>query len=367
VDVDELVASGLYDPADADAAERLELFEHLFERGATLELIQQRLAAGDELFMVATSLTRSWPTARSVADLASGCGVPPETVGRMRLALGFAVDDVTAPTVRFMLPEDVALFQGASDLFGEDRVLAFTRVLGSSAGRIADAANALFGDRMAEGQDRRPSMLELSQANEMAIAALEAVPDMLLRTVIEHLGGILRRLPDLIDARVHTAVGFVDLVDSTRWATSVSMREHGQALARFETAAWDSATRHGGRVVKMIGDEAMFVADDVGVAARIAAELCAVAERDEALPLARGAIGHGPVTVRDGDYFGPVVNAVARAAKLAGPGQVMALAPAHQDLPASAWMVAAPTTVELRGLDDPVEIAAITPVPSAGR
>lgn len=361
VDVEALVAAGLYDPDGADAEERLELLQHLFERGATVELIQDRLAQGDELFLVATSLSRTWPTIRSVEELASAAGADSDVVARLRLALGFAVGDVTLPTVRHTLPEDAALFTFASDAFGEERVLAFMRVVGGSASRIADAANALFGDQVGEVHDRRPTMLELSQANEMAITALEAVPPLLGRTVIEHLGEILRRLPDVIEDTVHTTLGFVDLVDSTRWATSVPMREHTQALARFETAAWDIATGHGGRVVKMIGDEAMFVADSVEVAAHIAHQLCAFAAEDDVLPLARGAIGHGRVIPRDGDYFGPVVNAVARATKLAEPGQVIVIAPAHRGLNPDAWAVGAATVVELRGLQEPVEIVAIAP------
>ena len=56
------------------------------------------------------------------------------------------------------------------------------------------------------------------------------------------------------------ALGFVDLVGSTSWAEGLSLRDQSLALSRFESAAWSSAVRAGGRVVKMIGDEVFFAA-----------------------------------------------------------------------------------------------------------
>lgn len=53
---------------------------------------------------------------------------------------------------------------------------------------------------------------------------------------------------------------FVALVGSTAWTAASDPRRHAEALARFEQAAWGQAVRNRGRLVKMIGDEAM-VAD----------------------------------------------------------------------------------------------------------
>ena len=67
------------------------------------------------------------------------------------------------------------------------------------------------------------------------------------------------------------------------------------ALAGFESAAWDIASAHGGRVVKLIGDEAMFLAPTGAAGARIALELCRAVAADDALPEAGGAVGYGTV------------------------------------------------------------------------
>ena len=368
MDDDALVAAGLYDPEDPDAEERLELLHHLVERGAGLDLIRRRLEVGDELFMVATSLTREWPPLRSARQLASEAGADVEAVARMRMAMGFPVPDLDEPTARHTLAEDVGVFQMASELYGEDRVLAFTRVVGSAAWRIADAANALFSDGVGDSHDHRPSLLELSQANEVALGALEQVPPLLGRAVIEHLQAMLARIKEVIgQGTTRCAVGFVDLVGSSAWAATVPIHDHGQALARFETAAWETATRHGGRIVKMIGDEAMFVADSVGVAARIASGITRAADADDALPAARGAVGWGEVVTRAGDYFGPLVNAVSRATKEADPGQVVVLAPADGQLRDEGWQLGGTRTVELRGIVEPAAVTAIIGHEPGGR
>jgi hypothetical protein len=39
------------------------------------------------------------------------------------------------------------------------------------------------------------------------------------------------------------AIGFVDLVNSTEWATNLALRDQVDALAAFEKAAWEIATR----------------------------------------------------------------------------------------------------------------------------
>jgi adenylate cyclase len=160
------------------------------------------------------------------------------------------------------------------------------------------------------------------------------------------------------DARAVTVgIGFVDLVGSTEWSSALSLEEHADALTRFESAAWDFATANHGRVVKLIGDEAMFVAPTGIDATRIARELCRFARRERSLPEARGATGYGPVGSRDGDYFGPLVNLVARALQLGQPSSVVVTAEVRSELEHSAtagenWVVSELPTQALRGFDD---------------
>jgi adenylate cyclase len=79
----------------------------------------------------------------------------------------------------------------------------------------------------------------------------------------------------------------------------------------------------GGRVVKMIGDEVMFLVDDPVHAAEIALGL-ADASRDAAeLSDVRVGMAVGPVVEREGDAFGATVNLASRATAIAYPGTVV--------------------------------------------
>ena len=55
-------------------------------------------------------------------------------------------------------------------------------------------------------------------------------------------------------------VGFVDVVGSSVLAQRLSTRELGAVLTAFEHIAADSVTARGGRVVKLIGDEVLYMA-----------------------------------------------------------------------------------------------------------
>jgi adenylate cyclase len=123
------------------------------------------------------------------------------------------------------------------------------------------------------------------------------------------LAAIVRRTMIARDegAATELAVGFVDLVDFTPLSERLEMAEVGHLLSRFEGVAFDAVTEAGGRVVKLIGDEAMFVCPDAGAAARAALEILETADARD-LPPARAGIAVGEVLQKGGDYFGPPVN-----------------------------------------------------------
>ena len=74
-----------------------------------------------------------------------------------------------------------------------------------------------------------------------------------------------------------------------------------------------------GRLVKLIGDEVMYVADDPGAICQVTVALLDAFDGGDILPPLRAGLACGPVLVRDGDYFGPVVNIASRSAKLGRP------------------------------------------------
>jgi len=128
------------------------------------------------------------------------------------------------------------------------------------------------------------------------------------------------------------AVGFADMVGFTTLSQQLTEEELAAVVARFEELAHDTITAGGGRLVKMIGDEAMFVADTALDAARIGLDLAETYADDELLSDVRVALAVGPVLVQDGDYYGPVVNLASRAVNMALPGSVLVTDEFHRAL-----------------------------------
>jgi adenylate cyclase len=119
------------------------------------------------------------------------------------------------------------------------------------------------------------------------------------------------------------AVGFADLVSFTRVVRRLSERELAALVQRFEAVASDVITAHGGRVVKTVGDEVLFVARPGGSAAQIALDVADEIGRDDLLPEVRVGMATGPVVGRLGDVFGTTVNRASRLTSVAPGGGVL--------------------------------------------
>jgi adenylate cyclase len=133
----------------------------------------------------------------------------------------------------------------------------------------------------------------------------------------------LRRKLASADAGAPLAVGFVDMVGFTAISRRLDDNDLSVLLSRFEAVVYDVVVEHGCRVVKTIGDEAMFVADDPAAALRAGLRLAEEHAEDEHLPDVHVGISFGSVIARDGDYFGLVVNLGRRIADVSPPGAVV--------------------------------------------
>ena len=116
------------------------------------------------------------------------------------------------------------------------------------------------------------------------------------------------------------AVGFVDLTGFTRLTRQLEGPELSRLLAEFETLVLDTVVAAGGQVVKTLGDEVLFSVDDPATAADITLTLLERSDAHPILPAAHAGLAYGPVLIRAGDVFGPVVNIAARLAGLARSG-----------------------------------------------
>jgi adenylate cyclase len=120
------------------------------------------------------------------------------------------------------------------------------------------------------------------------------------------------------------AVCFVDIVGYTSQSKSLDEGELVAWLEHFEDEATGIVVDHGGRIIKTIGDEVLFVADRAADAAEAALLMTARgADPDDRFPAVRAGIAYGDVVNRLGDVFGPVVNIAARLTSVARPGAVL--------------------------------------------
>jgi adenylate cyclase len=372
VDTEAWQKAGLYDPNEPNAAERLALLEYLTERGATIEQMVEAHGQGTLPGVAGDLVTQGRTHLVPVTEIAERSGVPVERVLRVLLAAGIPATpktEVSEELVRLM-----AAFEQGRALLGEDAVLAFTRVLGASAMNIAEAAVALFFAEFGPGTVREgPDELARAVLSEAATTAFTAVPDVMAQAVMDQFERSQRRaqlarvwaapaLRSEDDGPAEkVALGFVDLVGSTAWAETQSLRDQNLALTRFESAAWSSAVLAGGRVVKMIGDEVFFSAPTAEAACRIGTEVCRAADEDPTLPPARGVVGVGPAIPREGDYFGPLVNLLSRLTKVGGPGELVATEAAVKELLPERWEVEELEPVDKRDVQGPVRVFRVEP------
>jgi class 3 adenylate cyclase len=66
----------------------------------------------------------------------------------------------------------------------------------------------------------------------------------------------------------------------------------------------------------------------------------------------RAGLGYGEILAISGDYFGTAVNLAARLVAAASPGQILATAEVHEQLPD--WPAVVQEPLQLKGFDEPV-------------
>jgi class 3 adenylate cyclase len=354
VSLEALQAAGLYDPDAANAHERREYLEYLLERYSVEQILS--IPIGDDAHPVTDILTilRSGSVAHLTAlEVAERTGMTPEAIEQLRAIVGLPLRSLDSPEIAEFFVDDVVAFQFAASTYGEERAFAFWRVLGAVTAAVVDAGRELsWGGR----RDVPMTELEVAKANHGDTTAAHYLPEIFRHLFSERATRDIWIEEDLRHGSVTMAIGFVDLVGSTQWTAALTSEDHAAALNRFEDLAVRAASRHGARVVKFLGDAAMVVGREADAVTGAAAELCAAVGIDDVLPAARGAVGYGRVTMRGGDYFGDVVNVVARATKEASGDALVATVDAAAALDPSRWKLGEPRPVSLRGTDVPVEL-----------
>ncbi|MCL5077060.1 MAG: adenylate/guanylate cyclase domain-containing protein [Actinobacteria bacterium] len=321
----------------------LRLLEMLRERGVSDEEILSALAE-DSLHLLAVDQMLGPPRSRmDILELSKETGIDKQVIRRLWRALGFTdVSDgekvFTPLDVEAILSLRGLVRSGTADV---DIAIQLARVIGSSMARIAEAEIvASNGLKAIEGDSEDLSTVDLADRfARYSAATLPALPQLLIYAWIRHLHAAGRRAMVALDkgapnvSELVLAVGFVDLVGFTILSQQLTTQELGAVVSRFEELSSDAVTKYGGRVVKMIGDEVMYVAEDAYAAVQVGVILKEEYSKEKLLSEVRAGVAYGPVLAREGDYYGPTVNLASRIVNIANPGSILVSDGVHQHLP----------------------------------
>ena len=255
-------------------------------------------------------------------------------------ALGFPIvkDEDTAFTEADMLALRSVATLVREEQFDEQTALAMIRAFARTTDRLAVWQTQLMAESLAAPEleaaldepDSR-AVPDRSAAEAAAVRLAELADDLeplLVYAWRRHLTAAIARMladaaPDEVGEGVTRVVGFADLVNFTSLVRRMTERQLAVMVQRFETLATDIVTAHGGRVIKTVGDEILFVHKEVAPAAAIALDLVDTMAEDELLPDVRVGMAYGRVLSRLGDVFGTTVNRASRLTAVALPGGVV--------------------------------------------
>jgi class 3 adenylate cyclase len=359
----EFEAAGLYDPGAPDAADRLALLEWLAARGITIEQMVRSQREGS-LTGLAGDLTLQPGKRLTLRELAAQMGGTPAGIAAVRLAAGLPPVHPDEPTFSEGDARSFSAFAAGASQFGERASLRFARVIGSGLARIADAAVSLFIVNVETPiRESRAGHLALAKANLRAMETLEVIPVAMEVLFRAHVETAIRRFRQARRGEpsadtLHLTVGFVDLVGFTTLSRRMGARELADVIDRFEDTANEVATARDGRVVKLIGDEVMFVTVQAAAACDIALTLVEHFARDPSVT-PRGGLAVGNLLWRGGDYYGPIVNLASRLAELAVPRELLVTAEVAAEAAANGMRFAPAGKRLLKGFEEPVTLFAV--------
>src|SRR3954447_8957881 len=265
-------------------------------------------------------------------QVAEQARVPIEVAQELWRLLGFAEqsDDAVAFT-----QADVEALEHTHELvklgiLSPDRQAALVRTWGRSFARLAEWQTTLLTDIALESDDPVAQITEL--ASEV-LPRVESLQSYVWRRHLASAGARLMAADAAGSSTSRLAVVFVDIVGFTSRSKELGDSELVQWLEYFEGACSGLVVDHGGRVIKNIGDEVLFVAEDAARAADAALTMTARgSDPDDDFPEVRAGLAFGDVVSRLGDVFGPTVNVAARLTSVARPGSVLVDEGAHDAL-----------------------------------
>ena len=351
VDLDALEAAGI-----ANARERADLIEYLDGLGFTAEEMVDAEHRGRLFGLAGDVLLWSGRPTYSLRTAAPALGVPLEDLAQAWAALGLTVADADELALSQADVDGLAAWATMKAVVGDDAALGFLRVLGATMARLAEAGSSMV--RVAQ-----PDIQMTHTGDEVTTArAYRAVSE-----ITVHLSALIDAVwrQQTTSARTHfervitgdstivtCGIGFADLSGFTALTQLLTPTELSDLLVQFSGAVSDVVHADGGRVVKFIGDEVMWVTSSPELLVRVAVDLVDHPRARETGLHVRAGLGFGQVLAIGGDYFGNAVNLAARLVGAAAPGQILAAADVRNEVPD--WPAIRQNPLILKGFKSPV-------------
>lgn len=310
------------------ADERARLTHLLRGLSATDPEIEAALTTGTAGALALEAAVRRDRPALQPAEAAAVAGLSEDEFAELWRALGLSAGGAPQRVAPAMVESLPVLTAAINDWLGEETALGLARVIGSTTAQLAEAVVDAFRMRyevpeLATGTTYTEVVARYVELTRASLPSLEQLISAALEAhLVRVAAGAWAPDDDQVSPSRLLFVGFADLVGYTALSRTLSPGELHRVLSTFEQTVAEAVARHGGRLVKLIGDGALYVADSAAAGCAAALDIC---ERtaDSELPAVRVGADFGPVISRSGDYFGEVVNRAARLVALARPATVV--------------------------------------------
>ena len=349
-DFEALEAAGIANPR-----ERADLVKYLDDLGFTVDEMVEAEQRGRLFGLAGDVLQWSGRPIHTMATAAELLGLSPEEVTHAWGLLGLTVAGPDVPALSQADVDALATWVALKAVVGEDGAYGVLRVLGATMARLAEAESTAIragtpdiqmtytNDEFATAQAYRA----VAEFVPRIGALIDVVHRHHLTSARTHFEGVLRDS----SASVVCGIGFADLSGFTVLTRALTPAQLSGLLNEFAGTVAEVVHRDGGRVVKFIGDEVMWVSASPEHLAKAAVDLVDHPRaREEGLQV-RAGLAYGAVLAINGDYFGSPVNLAARLVGAAAPRQILADSALHEQLPD--WPATARGPFDLKGFDAP--------------
>ena len=323
-------ADGDFEP---DSLHRLRLIQFARGRGVSDEQLSAAAASQGDVLSIFEEFEPANEIEVNIFQVAQELGLDDAVIGELAILLGW--DDAGTAT-----EADVAALRVLATALElgmpRDALLQIVRVFADATDRLADAivrtfhnyvherfrAQGLAGGELLKATDNlgKP-LLDLVEPG-LVYFHRRAYQRANREDMLRHLSAATKAPPGALGEEQATVL-FVDLASFTPLTATMGDHAAAEVLGRFSATVHSCATRHGGRILKQIGDAFMVMFAQPADAIEFGLAMDRFVDAEPQFPALHIGAHHGSVLYREGDYLGATVNLAARVASCGAAGQFL--------------------------------------------